>query len=165
MIHILRISHQTTLEWMPQDLTRNKASLVQVMAWCLMAPSHYLNQCWPSSITPHGNTRPQWVDSLWPSDTIRHHRSWSTSVQVTACWLAAPSHYLNQCWLTIMGLCVIHLRAISQLVLKLLFCILTLKIVLLKFLPHLPAPGINELTHGGLVTPYGNTDLGQHWLR
>ena len=26
-------------------------------------------------------------------------------------------------------------------------------------------PGLNELTHCGLVTPYGNIDLGQHWLR
>ena len=23
------------------------STLAQVMAWCLMAPSHYLNQCWP----------------------------------------------------------------------------------------------------------------------
>ena len=25
--------------------------------------------------------------------------------------------------------------------------------------------GFNELTHCGLVTPYGDRDLGQHWLR
>ena len=25
---------------------RIESTLVQVMAWCLMAPSHYLNQCW-----------------------------------------------------------------------------------------------------------------------
>ena len=25
--------------------------------------------------------------------------------------------------------------------------------------------GQNELTHWGLVTPFGNIDLGQHWLR
>ena len=25
--------------------------------------------------------------------------------------------------------------------------------------------GVNTLTHCGLVTPYGNTELGQHWLR
>ena len=164
MIYFLSISYQTTLECMSEDLTRNKASLLQVMAWCLMAPGHYLNQCWPSSMTPYGITKPKWVDSLWPSDTIWHHISWSTLAQVIVCWLMAPSHYLNQYWFIIMGLCVIHLRAISQLVLKLLFCILTLKIVLLKF-PYLPAPEVNELTHSGLVTPYGNTDLGQNWLR
>ena len=25
---------------------RSRSTLAQVMAWCLMAPSHYLNQCW-----------------------------------------------------------------------------------------------------------------------
>ena len=39
------------------------------------------------------------VNSLGPSDTIWHWRSWSTLVQVMACCLMAPSHYLNQCWL------------------------------------------------------------------
>ena len=27
-------------------LHRSESTLAQVMAWCLMAPSHYLNQCW-----------------------------------------------------------------------------------------------------------------------
>ena len=46
-------------------------------------------------------TRPQWFKSLWPSDAIWRHRSGSTLAQVMACCLTAPSHYLNQCWLTI----------------------------------------------------------------
>ena len=29
---------------------------------CLVAPSHYLSQCWPRSISPHGITRPQWLN-------------------------------------------------------------------------------------------------------
>ena len=32
---------------MSLDLTNDKSTLVQVMAWCLMSPSHYLNQHWP----------------------------------------------------------------------------------------------------------------------
>ena len=40
-------------------------------------------------------------NSLWPSDAIWQHRTWSTLAQVTACCLTAPSHYLNQCWLII----------------------------------------------------------------
>ena len=36
--------------------------------------------------------------------------------------------YLNQCWFPISGFCVIHLRAISQWVPKLLFCIMSLKL-------------------------------------
>ena len=35
----------------------DKSTLVQVMAWCRQAPSHYLNQCWPISMSPYGVTR------------------------------------------------------------------------------------------------------------
>ena len=48
----------------------NKSSVVQVMAWCCQAASHYLTQCWSRSAIPYGATRLQWVNSLWPSDTI-----------------------------------------------------------------------------------------------
>ena len=41
-------------------------TLVQVMAWCRQATSHYMNQCWPRSLPPYGITRPHWVKtSLW----------------------------------------------------------------------------------------------------
>ena len=43
----------------PQAIT---FTLVQVMAWCHQATSHYLNQCWPRSMSPYGVTRPQWVN-------------------------------------------------------------------------------------------------------
>ena len=58
---IFRTSHDNALRWMPRDLTDDKSTLVQVMAWCLMATSHYLSQCWLSSLSPYGITRPQWV--------------------------------------------------------------------------------------------------------
>ena len=48
-----------------------------------------------------GNTFCLCISSWGPSDTIWHWRSWSTLVQVMACCLTAPSHYLNQCWLII----------------------------------------------------------------
>ena len=48
---------------MPQDFTDDKSTLVQVMAWCRQATSHYLSQCWPRSPMPYGVTRPQWVNS------------------------------------------------------------------------------------------------------
>ena len=44
---------------------------------------------------------PQCVNSLWPSDAKWQQGSRSTLVQVMACCLMAPSHYLNQCWLII----------------------------------------------------------------
>ena len=45
----------------PRDLTDDKSTLVQVMAWCCQATSHYLTQSWPSSMSTYGITRPQWV--------------------------------------------------------------------------------------------------------
>ena len=58
------ISCKIALRWMPLDLTDDKSILVQVMAWCHQATSHYLSQCWPRSMSPYGATRPQWVKSL-----------------------------------------------------------------------------------------------------
>ena len=55
------ISYEIALRWMPLELTDEKSTLVQVMAWCHRATSHYLSQCWPRSMSPNGVTRPQWV--------------------------------------------------------------------------------------------------------
>ena len=41
------------------------------------------------------------INSLWPSDAIWRQWSRSTLMQVMACCLTAPSHYLNQCWLIV----------------------------------------------------------------
>ena len=55
------ISCKIALRWMPLDLIDDKSTLVQVMAWCHQATSHYLSQCWPRFMLPYGVTRPQWV--------------------------------------------------------------------------------------------------------
>ena len=62
LIAIYRSSHDNILWWMPQDLTDDMSTLVQVMAWCRQAPSHYLSQCCLSSLSPYGVARPQWVN-------------------------------------------------------------------------------------------------------
>ena len=62
LIGIFKSSYDNVLRGMPQDLTDDKSTLVQVMAWCLQATSHYLKQCWPRSPTLYGVTRPQWVN-------------------------------------------------------------------------------------------------------
>ena len=49
------------VRWIPQNSICDKSTLVQVMAWCCQATSHYLSQCWPRSMLPYGFTRPQWV--------------------------------------------------------------------------------------------------------
>ena len=66
LIGIFKSSHDNPLWWMPQDLTDNKSTLVQVMAWCRQATSHDLSQCWLSSLSPYGVIRPQWVKAwMW----------------------------------------------------------------------------------------------------
>ena len=56
-----------------------------------------------------------------------------------ACCLSTPSHSLNQCWVGFSSVrfCVIYLRAISLRVTKLLFCIKSFKMIILKVLPYL----------------------------
>ena len=44
-IDILCIPFEITLPWMPKDLADDESILVQVMAWCRQATSHYLSQC------------------------------------------------------------------------------------------------------------------------
>ena len=63
LIGIFRSSHDNALQWMPQDLTDDKSTLVQVMAWCRQAASHYLSQCLPRYMSPYGVPRPQWVNT------------------------------------------------------------------------------------------------------
>ena len=41
------------------------------------------------------------LNTLWPCGAIWRHRTGWTLAQVMACCLAAPSHYLTQCWLLI----------------------------------------------------------------
>ena len=58
------ISYEIALIWMALDFADDQSTLVQVMAWCRQATSHYLNQCWPRSLSPYGVTRPQWVKAM-----------------------------------------------------------------------------------------------------
>ena len=39
------------------------------------------------------------INSLWLSDAIGHHRTWSALVQAVVCGLTTPSNYRNKCWL------------------------------------------------------------------
>ena len=38
------------IKWLPQHIIDYKSTLVQVMAWCCQATSHYLSQYWPRSM-------------------------------------------------------------------------------------------------------------------
>ena len=61
-----------------------------------------------------------WNIGIW---NIWTHRSWSTLAHVMVCCLTETSHYMNQCWFIMKGICVfcIHLRAISQVLMTLIF--------------------------------------------
>ena len=67
----------------------SKSALVQVMAWCHQAPSHYLNQWWPKSMLPFRTTWPQWVISnsnlflsfLW---SAMEFHDWDPSINITS---------------------------------------------------------------------------------
>ena len=80
LIGIFKSFYDNVLRWMPQDLTDDKATLVQVMAWYRQATSNYPNQCWPRSPAPYGVTKPQWVKNITiifiPRSHIAHLRKW-----------------------------------------------------------------------------------------
>ena len=61
LIGIFKSSNDNALWWMLQDLPDDKSTLVQVMAWCCQATSHYPSQCWLSSLSTYGIARPQWA--------------------------------------------------------------------------------------------------------
>ena len=58
---------------MPQNLTDEKPTLVQVMTWCCQATSHRLNQCWLRPVSPYGVTRPQWIKWFYPCPSQLKH--------------------------------------------------------------------------------------------
>ena len=62
-INILSIFCEIAIRWMPQHVTDPKSTLVQVMAWCHQATSHYLSQCCHRSMSPYGVTRPLSVNA------------------------------------------------------------------------------------------------------
>ena len=43
-----------------------------VAAWCGQATSHYPSRCWRRSQSPYDVTRPQWFNTLRPSQNGRH---------------------------------------------------------------------------------------------
>ena len=81
------------MTWMFQHVCYN-------IEFCSYSNYHYLHGIliqFESTVFSLGRL----FNSLWPGDAIRRHRSGSTLAQVMACCLTAPSHYLNQCWLSI----------------------------------------------------------------
>ena len=64
---------------------------------CHQAPSHYLNQCWPSFMMPSGYSLRDNELNKW------HLFHMHITIRDKVCGVGerchqAPSHYLNQCW-------------------------------------------------------------------
>ena len=69
LIDIFRYSYDNTLRCMPFGLTDDKSILVQVMAWCCQATTHYLSQTWPRSLASQSvliyTHTPRRFQSIW----------------------------------------------------------------------------------------------------
>ena len=83
-------------------------------------------------------------NSLWNSNNKWWHKSASTLAQVMAWCCQAPSHYLNNVDFSLVRFCDIHMRGNLKGVSKMPFYIMSVRIILLKLLPHLP--GAHKLT-------------------
>ena len=55
-VNVWSISYEIIPKWMPQDITDSKSILAQVMA-----TSHHLSQCWPTSLSLYGIIRQHWI--------------------------------------------------------------------------------------------------------
>ena len=77
------------------DLTEDKSTLVQVMAWCCQATSHYLSQCWPRSVSPY-------MASLGHNELklcqVEHNNSWISWYFIGLIWQAMT---MEMAWRTL----------------------------------------------------------------
>ena len=84
MTGIFRSSHYNTIRRIPWYFTDDTSTLVQVMAWCCQAPSHYLNQCWARSMVSLGH------NELKSPRRGHINSSWH--------WQIPPATGLPYCW-------------------------------------------------------------------
>ena len=56
---------ETALILIPQNLTNEKSALVQVMAWCRQATSHYLSQCSSIFLASSGCNKLRWISPTY----------------------------------------------------------------------------------------------------
>ena len=83
--YTLGFYRQSALRWMSHKLIDEKSILVQVMAWCRKAASHYLNQCWPWFMSPYGVIRPQYERSKCRENSWNRfdHTEWRHTFNIT----------------------------------------------------------------------------------
>ena len=93
------------------------STLIRVMAWCWMATSNYLNQCWLRPVMLYIITRPQGVNSFAPGKfewnfeyvifkLILGIDGWGLSCEIALIWMSLDFtddqstlvHVVSQCW-------------------------------------------------------------------
>ena len=106
LIGISTSSNDNALRWMPWDLTDDKSTFAQVMAWCLQAMSYYLSQCWSSSMSPYGLTRPQWVNICTSLNTQMHTQTYTVISEEVPWWMIqTSSSKFSLCYFSYQTLC------------------------------------------------------------
>ena len=105
-----RIPIRTSLKFVPRSLIHNKLALVQVMAW--HRTSHYLKQCWPSSLTHIIGTRGKWVkiDDCGPANRLNiseHNGSllWSATRFRDISWIISWWRHQMETFSALLALC------------------------------------------------------------
>ena len=98
------------------------------------------------------------LNTLWPSDTLWHHRIWSVMLRhIMACCLIAQRHPLNQCWLIISGVQWLSLQMLMSGILS----ILSQDNTISKWIYFQLAVGANSLNNLKVCTD----SLSIMWLR
>ena len=165
---------------MSLDLSDAESTLVPVMAWCRQAASHYWSQCWPRPVLLCGITRPQWV-KLQIQHPFNHPSLYHVIKGDNIAMFVIPHSHMQWIWWYIplnvnypqcLNIFLCDTLNLSwklfnkQILLSYRYChyknLHSICILFLRFHSFLWAL---YLTHWGLVTLYGDEDLGQHWFR
>ena len=147
---------------------------VKQLVWVMAFSPLQTNQCWSSYIKPFGVNRPQWVNKHTNDSTVDKNRlnwtgimkqsstlnsiiTWYDGIQCTRLF-HDPCPWLIQ--MTIVWLWYISFDGYVQ------DCSISTAFAM-EILQSCTKPLISwfHLTHCGLVTPYGDIHLGQHWIR
>ena len=76
---------EISLTFVPMGSINNNPALFQKMAWRRPGDKPLSEPMMVSSLTHTCVTRPQWVNSVWPSYAMRRHRCGSALAQAAAC--------------------------------------------------------------------------------
>ena len=86
-----------SLKFIPKGPINNIPALVQIMAWRRPGDKPWSGPIMVSLSMHIYITRPQWVEQLWPINTISYPESGSTLDQMMDYCLQALKYYLIQC--------------------------------------------------------------------